>query len=398
MSVVFHRSAGKMILKSFLAAIVLSFAWIKSVAGGTSYSNVYMQSGPSLGFYGPAALRSAQLTPLSAAPLMSSLLPPCVSPCVVPTQQVAALTPVATSSANFVTYKSPIRVPVVVAPSNNDATSYEYSYVVYDEDTGDQKAQKETSDGSVVRGQYSLIQPDGNIREVQYTADDLTGFNAVVKNFLPGNEAKSISPCPEIKSEPLKEAQEKKDEAHELEPEVHEEQHGHEGESHEEHEAHAEPKHEEHGHKEHESHEGHSEPEKHDDHGGHGETKSHEEHGGHEEHESHEEPAKHVSHKEHEEHAGPEGHEEHGETEEHKSQEEHAEPESHGESHIAEEHGGEEKEKPRATQSVEVLPIVSDALVSYNDVIKCIQSAINRANTPQPLASPLTYIVLNKPC
>lgn len=56
-----------------------------------------------------------------------------------------------------------------------DTASYEYSYVVYDENTGDQKAQRELSDGSVVRGQYSLIQPDGYVREVQYTADDVKG-------------------------------------------------------------------------------------------------------------------------------------------------------------------------------------------------------------------------------
>lgn len=53
--------------------------------------------------------------------------------------------------------------------------SYQYSYVVYDENTGDQKAQYESSDGSKVQGQYSLIQPDGYVREVQYTADDLKG-------------------------------------------------------------------------------------------------------------------------------------------------------------------------------------------------------------------------------
>lgn len=46
---------------------------------------------------------------------------------------------------------------------------------MYDENTGDQKAQREESDGSNVKGQYSLIQPDGYVREVQYTADDLNG-------------------------------------------------------------------------------------------------------------------------------------------------------------------------------------------------------------------------------
>lgn len=56
-----------------------------------------------------------------------------------------------------------------------DPTSYQYSYVVYDDNTGDQKAQREESDGRVVRGQYSLLQPDGYIREVKYVADDVQG-------------------------------------------------------------------------------------------------------------------------------------------------------------------------------------------------------------------------------
>lgn len=47
--------------------------------------------------------------------------------------------------------------------------------MVYDENTGDHKAQRELSDGSVVHGEYSLIQPDGYVRKVQNVADDLKG-------------------------------------------------------------------------------------------------------------------------------------------------------------------------------------------------------------------------------
>ena len=57
-----------------------------------------------------------------------------------------------------------------------EPTGYEYSYVVYDENTGDHKAQRELSDGSVVQGEYSFLQPDGYIREVQYVADDVSGY------------------------------------------------------------------------------------------------------------------------------------------------------------------------------------------------------------------------------
>jgi len=51
--------------------------------------------------------------------------------------------------------------------------------------TGDQKSQTESRDGDVVRGQYSLVEPDGAIRTVTYTADDVNGFNAVVDRQAP---------------------------------------------------------------------------------------------------------------------------------------------------------------------------------------------------------------------
>ncbi|XP_017130117.1 uncharacterized protein LOC108147871 [Drosophila elegans] len=58
--------------------------------------------------------------------------------------------------------------------------SYSYNYAVNDESTGDIKEHSETRDGYVVRGFYSLIDPDGYKRTVTYTADDVHGFNAVV--------------------------------------------------------------------------------------------------------------------------------------------------------------------------------------------------------------------------
>lgn len=49
-----------------------------------------------------------------------------------------------------------------------------------DGSTGDVKDQKETRSGDVVQGAYSLIEPDGTRRLVEYTADPVHGFNAVV--------------------------------------------------------------------------------------------------------------------------------------------------------------------------------------------------------------------------
>lgn len=62
---------------------------------------------------------------------------------------------------------------------------YAYDYQVKDVHTGDQKSQSEIRNGGVVKGQYSLVEPDGSIRIVNYEADPHTGFNAVVKKIGP---------------------------------------------------------------------------------------------------------------------------------------------------------------------------------------------------------------------
>ncbi|XP_052738599.1 cuticle protein 8-like [Bicyclus anynana] len=58
---------------------------------------------------------------------------------------------------------------------------YEFEYKVEDHHTGDIKSQHETRDGDVVKGYYSLVQPDGSERNVHYEADKHTGFHADVK-------------------------------------------------------------------------------------------------------------------------------------------------------------------------------------------------------------------------
>uniref|UniRef100_A0A1B6D9W1 Cuticle protein 19 n=1 Tax=Clastoptera arizonana TaxID=38151 RepID=A0A1B6D9W1_9HEMI len=57
---------------------------------------------------------------------------------------------------------------------------YSFKYGVHDEHTGDVKSAHETRDGDVVKGKYSLVEPDGSIRTVEYTADKHNGFQAVV--------------------------------------------------------------------------------------------------------------------------------------------------------------------------------------------------------------------------
>jgi hypothetical protein len=62
---------------------------------------------------------------------------------------------------------------------------YSFNYGIKDPHTGDIKSQAETRDGDVVKGQYSLVEPDGSVRTVEYTADDHHGFNAVVHKTAP---------------------------------------------------------------------------------------------------------------------------------------------------------------------------------------------------------------------
>ncbi|PNF41983.1 hypothetical protein B7P43_G13668 [Cryptotermes secundus] len=58
---------------------------------------------------------------------------------------------------------------------------YAYDYAVKDPHTGDSKSQWETRDGDNVKGAYSLVEPDGSVRIVEYISDKHNGFNAIVK-------------------------------------------------------------------------------------------------------------------------------------------------------------------------------------------------------------------------
>ncbi|XP_047106037.1 cuticle protein 19.8-like [Schistocerca piceifrons] len=57
---------------------------------------------------------------------------------------------------------------------------YNFGYSVQDALTGDSKSQQESRSGDVVSGSYSLVEPDGALRTVHYSADPVNGFNAVV--------------------------------------------------------------------------------------------------------------------------------------------------------------------------------------------------------------------------
>ncbi|CAK1593880.1 unnamed protein product [Parnassius mnemosyne] len=99
-----------------------------------------------------------------------------------------------------VAYTSPITKYAAVAPvakvaieDYNDHPQYSFSYEVHDAVTGDSKSQHETRDGDVVQGSYSVVDPDGIQRTVDYTADSHNGFNAVVHREPLGAKEVSVT-------------------------------------------------------------------------------------------------------------------------------------------------------------------------------------------------------------
>nr|AER27819.1 cuticular protein RR-2 motif 118 [Antheraea yamamai] len=61
---------------------------------------------------------------------------------------------------------------------------YEFEYEVKDPHTHDYKVQHESRDGDVVKGFYSLHEPDGTVRDVHYHGDKHSGFHADVKHSI----------------------------------------------------------------------------------------------------------------------------------------------------------------------------------------------------------------------
>lgn len=73
---------------------------------------------------------------------------------------------------------------------------YNFNYAVHDDLTGDSKHQEETRSGDVVQGSYSLIDADGFKRTVDYTADPVNGFNAVVSREPLAHAAIPVAAAP----------------------------------------------------------------------------------------------------------------------------------------------------------------------------------------------------------
>jgi len=122
---------------------------------------------------------SAYSAPVAAAPLTAAYSAPLIRQA-----------PIIAASGKIV---APVSAPLVasapvVAAENTEfdvLPQYQYAYNVQDSLTGDSKSHEETRDGDIVKGQYSLIEPDGSRRTVNYYADPVNGFNAVVQKDVP---------------------------------------------------------------------------------------------------------------------------------------------------------------------------------------------------------------------
>lgn len=132
----------------------------------------------------PFAYNSAVVGAPLAAPLVARAAPVPVAPAPLLARTPAISVAPAPSVVAARTVAAP--APIVARTELDDAyPQYRYAYNVQDTLTGDSKTQEETRDGDIVKGSYSLIEPDGSRRVVNYYADPINGFNAIVQKELP---------------------------------------------------------------------------------------------------------------------------------------------------------------------------------------------------------------------
>lgn len=123
----------------------------------------------------------AQPTVLQAAPQIAYQQPLLRAPLAVAPQPIlrAAPAPLAVAPQPILR-AAPVLAKAAVAEPFDPNPQYNYGYSVSDSLTGDSKTATESRNGDYVQGEYSLVEPDGSLRIVRYTADPINGFNAVV--------------------------------------------------------------------------------------------------------------------------------------------------------------------------------------------------------------------------
>lgn len=87
--------------------------------------------------------------------------------------------------------------PLAAVARLDPLPQYSYGYDVQDALTGDYKGHQEHRNGDLVTGSYTVVDPDGTRRIVDYAADPINGFNAVVRREpLVVPAARVVAPAP----------------------------------------------------------------------------------------------------------------------------------------------------------------------------------------------------------
>ncbi|KOC62887.1 Cuticle protein, partial [Habropoda laboriosa] len=144
-----------------------------------------------IAFAALVAAANAGIAPLSYAPAAHLSYAPAA--------HLAYSAPVAYSAPLTKTVVAPVTKTVVAKTVDDEYDphpQYSYAYDVHDSITGDAKSQQETRDGDLVQGSYSLIEADGTKRTVDYTADSVNGFNAVVRKEPLSLAVKTVAAAP----------------------------------------------------------------------------------------------------------------------------------------------------------------------------------------------------------
>ncbi|CAH2056561.1 unnamed protein product, partial [Iphiclides podalirius] len=106
-----------------------------------------------------------------------------------------------------------VPIPVYLPLQYQEPTpNYNFAYEVGVAHNGDYKRHHESRLGDAVLGQYSLLQPDGVTRTVDYRADDHNGFSAVVSNAGRPNNDLSDRQVENVNDAPGRQSEEKQTE------------------------------------------------------------------------------------------------------------------------------------------------------------------------------------------
>lgn len=78
-------------------------------------------------------------------------------------------------------YYAPAQTIIKKVVAAEEPANYHFNYAVNDASTGDVHSQEERAENGAIKGSYQLNDADGFLRTVEYTADDIHGFQANVR-------------------------------------------------------------------------------------------------------------------------------------------------------------------------------------------------------------------------